>query len=197
MKHIYQKLQLNNSTQLLIGSPCCPLKKLLLFCKIHVMFVGRHNSFIIGHDVAITIIEEFIAGLFGAVNNERLLDESCYNIGFVGAEYNNYCFMGNKRDVKNYFKMDSEDLWIGYQYLLFGCKTKTTWLYNDQHGKSILEITPYFNNYSRINKTYAQWIKQYKTILKLTLHKDIMVQWIDLLKIVLRIIRINSKLDPE
>lgn len=197
MKHIYQKLQLNNSTKLFIGSSCCPLNELLLFCKIHVMFVGRHNSFIIGHDVAITIIEEFIAGLFGAVNNERLLDASCYNIGFVANEYDQYYFKEKIRDAKNSFKMDSEDFWIGYKYLLFGCKNKTTWLYNNQHGKSILEITPYFNNYSRINKTYAQWIKYYKPILKLTLNKDIMVQWIDLLIILLRIIRINAKLDPD
>lgn len=196
MKYIYKELPLNKKTKIIIGSSCCPLKELLLFCWIDVMLVCKDRSFIIGHDVAITIIEEFIAGLFGAANNERLLDESCYNIGFAASEYNHSFFM-DKKDKKNSFKINSEDFWIGHKYLLFGCKSKTTWLYNDQYGNSILEITPHFNNYRPKNKIYAQWIKYYKPILKLFLNKAVIIQWINLLKIVLHTIRINAKLDPN
>lgn len=197
MKYVYQELTLNNKTKIVIGSSCCPLQELLLFCKVDVMFVDKHRSFIFGHDVAITIAEDFIAHLIYTTQQKLTLDESCHNIGFVANEYHR-AFWGNKKnDTRRLFKEDDNNFWIGYQYQLFGSKNKTGWLYNDQYGNIIFEIAPYFNTFIRNKKTYLQWIKQYKSIFRCTIAQDVALKWIDQLRKVLLMIRVNSKLDLE
>lgn len=197
MKYVYQELILNKKTKIIIGSSCCPLKKLLLFCSIDVMFVCKDHSFIIGRDVALSIAEEWIAHLIYTTQHKSRLDKSCYNIGFASNEYHHALWNSKAKKNKQNFKMDNDNVWIGYQYQVCGFKNKTGWLYNDENNNIIFEITPYFNHSTQNKKSYPQWIKHYKSLFKWIVSQDTALEWTERMKTLLFKIRLNSKLDLD
>jgi len=59
-----------------------------------------------------------------------------------------------------------------------------SWLYNDEYGNIILEITPFYPWFGETKKTYPEkisykeWIKNYKPTVKVIISQKNMKQWI-------------------
>jgi hypothetical protein len=173
-----------------------------------IKYVSNRASFIIGLvdiDEFVHKIRLFISQL---LQGNKQLDESFNNnIGYIGNYYNASVF-DNKHYIDNMiFKNDffeSIPYWIGENHTLCGYRHRQTWLYNDDFGNIILEVTPsyYSLNKRRQNKiSFEKWMKKYKPILKRTISKEIAQQWLlqmeDLLAIINQNIARMQKSDAQ
>lgn len=196
MKYIYGILKINTHTKIIVGGRL-PLSKVGIFYEVMVLFHEKNYSLLIGRDISINIAEQFISLFTKAINKCLVLDESCYNIGRLDNEYDSSVWI-YKDENRISIKKDGHDNWIGEQYRLCVYKERVSWLYNDQYGNIILEVTPWFNVRKYKNQVvYEKWIKNYKPILKRTIAPEIAQKWIQQMEVLLRTVRVNSGLDPE
>ena len=93
-----------------------------------------------------------------------------------------------------YDKLERRDHWVGYRSLLWSHEV-ATWLYNDENGSIILEITPIFPGdfYDEDKTSYNQWIQNYKPYLLRKLSKEVAQQWLDQADCLLKKIEENIK----
>lgn len=109
------------------------------------------------------------------LRNEKQLSKSIVND--LGFEWNQF-FKGNSKSNKafNYHWMCNDHTEIKPYY--------NSWLYNDQDGNIIFEITPFYPWHNTTKKTnsekisYREWIKHYKPIVKTIVPKEKFIQWI-------------------
>lgn len=72
-----------------------------------------------------------------------------------------------------------------------------SWIYNDQDGTIIFEITPFYPWHNTTKKThperisYKEWIKDYKPTIKTVILRENLIQWIEQTKALKR--EINGK----
>lgn len=147
----------------------------------HILFQNKKRAFIIGNTSIIEAAKRLRFLCEKALSNQLCLHESIKNnIGLLENEYNNVFWEETYSTVTRTFIKEGSS-WIGNRYSLWGAKNKATWLYNDQYGNIILEITPWFHSSyrNRFEKLpFAQWIKSYKPILKRIIPKETAKQWI-------------------
>jgi hypothetical protein len=94
--------------------------------------------------------------------------------------------------------------WIGLKYSVWQAPSNVhpclaTWLYNDQQGNIIIEITEnYFWHYTEPDGdaryiSYQQFIQQYQPLLKHTLQHNVAEQWLQQAKSWLNMLEENEK----
>lgn len=131
----------------------------------------------IGVTSAGTFAEQFIKSLSLAVEQKLILDKSIIqNLG--------YCWNDILAGRKDKLTLINEDYgefvdWVGLKYYLFGSYADSdlyvsTWLYNDQDGNIVFEVTELFK--WSIKKTYSEqdpeflqyleFLKGYQSIIK-------------------------------
>jgi len=122
------------------------------------------------------------------LENELSLDTSINeDIGFM---YNQYDYLFWTKDsivVDDFVHELSETtpVWVGMRYQLWMTKKYVTWLYNDNNGLIIFEVTPLYPfSYRNSSKeqdyiTYKKWIKNYKSCLTRTISREVAQQWFE------------------
>ena len=146
-------------------------------------------------------------------NSDRLrelLSDALYNklplhksinqdIGFL---YNQYCdFIRNPATLVNsHFECIQSgpiDYWVGDYYHLWA-KKYVSWIYNNNDGDIIFEVTPFYP-YSYCDPqtepnfiTYDQWIKTYQPYLIATFSKETAQEWLDQTKCIIKTIDENN-----
>lgn len=119
-----------------------------------------------------------------ALDNKLFLHDSIRDdIGYLSNEY----FQGRNGFVINGFSKKSSG-WVGdFYYLWEGSKQKiryVTWLYNDNNGEIIFEVTPAYpylfcDPDKELNYvSYQEWIKNYKPYLKVVMSKQVGQEWL-------------------
>jgi hypothetical protein len=196
MKYIYSTLKINRRAKIVVGGRL-PLPRIGIFYEVMILFDEKKHSLLIGRDICINIAEQFISLFTKAINNSLVLDDSCNNIGHIDNEYDSSVWI-YRDEHRISIKKNDHGNWIGEQYRLCVYKERVSWLYNDQYGNIILEITPWFNvRKCKSKASYEKWIKNYKPILKRTIAQEVAQKWIQQMKVLLRMVRINSGLDSE
>lgn len=109
------------------------------------------------------------------INSEAVINNSFINS--IGFEWNQF-FEGILKDTE----VDQYHCWSSCHKQVEPCFN--SWLYNDENGNVIFEITPFYPWHGKTKKTnpekisYKEWIKTYKPILKTMIPKDSLKQWI-------------------
>lgn len=83
-------------------------------------------------------------------------------------------------------KQEFNDAFLEYNWLSNSSKRPyyDSWLYNDENGNIILEITPFYPWHNVTKKTcpnkisYKEWIKNYKPVVKTIISKENFKQWV-------------------
>ena len=123
------------------------------------------------------------------INGEIILDANiANNPGFEWNEY--YEGLINDTDVieKYHFEGNAHKQIRPYY---------TSWLYNDEQGNIIFEITPFYPWFYVTKKThpekipYKEWIKNYKPAVKTIIPKENIKQWIKQADELARIYKLN------
>ena len=134
-------------------------------------------------------IDKFITILNDALQNKKQLPG--HFLEGIGYAWNLYVNADNNSKLsyanQKYKFLDDYYLW----YSKF-----TTWIYNDNLGNIILEITPsyphtYSSNFSY--QDYLQWIEAYKPIYKQIVSREIAQKWLDQASHILMVIDENSE----
>ena len=100
------------------------------------------------------------------------------NINDPGFEWNQYYegLMKSTDVIKKYHFAGNSSKQIRPYY--------NSWLYNDEKGNIIFEITPFYSWHNTTKKTnpekisYKEWIKNYKPAVKTIIPKENLKQWI-------------------
>ncbi|MBP6869767.1 hypothetical protein KBC04_02710 [Candidatus Babeliales bacterium] len=154
-------------------------------------FVYNNNEFIIGQASAGDLCENFIARLQKNLKNELQIHESIkQNLGFM---YNQYCHqlpLLSSEFVKILSKSGESSYWVGLDYDVWSTyiSTKsmlTTWLYNDDKGNIIFEVTPLYQ-WSFLPdepedpdfQTYEEFMKDYKPLITRVIPRQVAIEWL-------------------
>lgn len=119
--------------------------------------------------------------------NSLLLDSSLDDVGYV---YNQYCdFLWSKESsmtIDDFFyeNGDKDKDWVGMRYYLWAGGNSVTWLYNNQDGEIILNVSSFYpfihagTNEEPNYIPYQEWIKGYKPYFTTVISKDLATQWL-------------------
>jgi hypothetical protein len=157
------------------------------FCDdIEIYFISDNQDYRLFFDCFQYTLRSFIADFNDAVNNKLSLHPSIkQDLGYLWSEE---CF-GVSSGSKLTLERDEDDNWVGERYILWsssdGLDQKlTTWLYNNENGKIILEITPSYKWHFQDPEpgenyiTYQQFIKNYQPLLFRTIDREVAKKWI-------------------
>ena len=126
-------------------------------------------------------VDEFYAFLAESERIQKLLKGEMIlssKINDLGFEYNQ--FTAGKQPFNKAFL---EYFWFNNSYKKIR-PFYTSWLYNDQEGNIVFEITPFYSWFNVTKKThpdkisYKKWIENYKPIIKTIIPKENIKQWI-------------------
>jgi hypothetical protein len=133
-----------------------------------------------------------------AVKNKLKLHKSIIqDIGFL------YNEESEGKEGFFYTKLENRDYWIGNRsnlwspVVIYG--NLQTWIYNNEAGDIIFEITPvYPYHYCDPEEEpnfipYEEWMKDYKPFLIRTIPKDVAQRWLEQTKLLLKQIKKNIK----
>ncbi len=146
-----------------------------------IYFIHEQQSLLIGQNPSGDILNQFAKNLGNALDNKLQLHESItQNLGFMINEYYHQIFSPNSES----------SYWVGLNYEIWSTMGDantytTTWLYNDDKGDIILEITPLYTWSFQENEienpmftTYDEFIKNYKPILRRVIPHKIAQAWL-------------------
>lgn len=178
-------LQLNlTSKELIVFENKLSLNKLHCCDHINIYFKNNNDLFIgiiSSHD-----LNDFRDMLIKSLNNQLQLHPSIQqDIGYLANEE----YDGNSTLKFIYYDLEDKPYWVGIQYTLWQISGSirpnlTTWLYNNEKGEIILEITPDYPWHfmdpepEEVFVAYEQWIKDYKPLLICTIAHEVAKRWL-------------------
>jgi hypothetical protein len=185
-----------------------PLKEIFCCDELRIYILRKSiEGLVIGEYDATVLLSRLIDLLKKCLLDNLRLDLSVKDkLGFLDNKYDDYLWNEHSKLDKTFVEKPLENItyWIGEDYTLCGYRHRQTWLYNDDFGNIILEVTPsyYSLNKRRRNKiSFEKWMKKYKPILKRTISKEIAQQWLlqmeDLLAIINQNIARMQKSDAQ
>lgn len=165
-----EKIMIEATDSIKEMSPCC--------YEVSFVFIKNSTRWVLWHDFINVGLQELKYHLEKTLNNEFKLHESINkDIGFLSNE--------ESQGKQGFFykKVENYNHWIGQNYALWSSDTQA-WLYNNDDGEIILEITPSYPwhyNDPKDNECfvpYEDWIKDYKPLLITKIPKEIAKKWL-------------------
>lgn len=163
-----------------------------------IFWIDSSKELLLSHDSV-----RMNMGWFNGMLHQALLDKlklpNSINQN-IGYQYN--------RDINEdnpnieYEKIETIKSWIGNRYKLWSNSVET-WMYNDDHGNIILEITPVYPKTFRDPEEdldmqdYQNWMKSYAPILIRTIPRNIAETWLKQTEDILEEIKANIKMLQE
>jgi hypothetical protein len=185
---------LNNKENIILKSSMA-WNKVAILEDIQILFQTRKVELVIGHGIAVGMLQDVINGLQGATQNKRVLSDQCVckgNLGLYAVQDFAACILEQNHD-NNVFQECSHQ-----SYRICAAKKRAVWVYNNKFGSIMLEITPWFEvTESTEQKKYEQWIQQYRPIAKRIITIEKAHELVEQIRSLLRIIRINGDLSPD
>jgi hypothetical protein len=192
VNYIYS-VSLNKKEYIEIHTPI-PWSEVKIFYDVRLVLKNKKQRLVIGEDIAIGLIEDLMCAVQEAIKKERILDHTCICQGNVGLQSvkSSYDLM-----VGNQVVIDANATCVHQGYSVCGFKnSRATFVYNDQFGNIILEITPWFSVYRYENKdVFPKWVKQYKPILRRYVKPEVAQILVEQLQLLLAMVRKNSGLN--
>jgi hypothetical protein len=194
-------LHLNNNESIILSSHDSP-DKMGEWDDIAIEYRGENSIYLTDSrgDEILRSAEELLTK---TLNKELLLHESIkQDIGYLWNEE-----LQGKPGL-TYEEGSGNIYWIGERFLLWSCNSRlenrgTTWLYNDENGDIILEITPVYPWTFRDPKpnekyvSYDEYMKSYKPLVIRKIPVDIAQEWLVQVKKLAHTIQESEKrMDP-
>ena len=109
--------------------------------EIPLLFIKNKEKILLGKDSIRAFISSLNTHLQKALlNNLKLPSSITTNIGYL---FNKEINEERPNSELQYEKCENGNSWAGWKYNLWSYLT-ATWMYNDDHGNIILEITPVY-----------------------------------------------------
>jgi len=150
--------------------------------------IQNNQKTLLSHNFFSPYLEEFIIALKQALQKNRQLDSYLtQNIGYYWNESVNGVNPENPFN-ENYSLLKKYALWESHI---------TTWIYNNEQGQIILEITPYYPHTFSDNFSYQDfltWMQNYKPLYKTIIPRHVAEQWLAQAQQILDTIDENSQM---
>lgn len=178
----------------------CP-KNIIHSCNFSLLSLMIDNrSVIIGKSIIDDYVQVLKKQLLLALANKLQLDASIQQD--IGLYWNQELNEEDPSSILNYGINGNS--WVGNKYFLWGTDSSKkyeqfgTWLYNNAQGDIIFEVTPVYPetfidpmNIDEI-QDYEQWMQnEYKPFLVRIIPKNIAMQWLEQIELILQKIRLN------
>ena len=160
--------------------------------EIIAIFVNDDNGLVIGEDTASDLFAACIIRLQKALNNELGLHPSIkQNLGFMENQYCHQIPHVSSDFVKILSRTGESLYWVGSDYHVWSAYTTTkpmvaTWLYNDEQGNIIFEVTPLYRWSFFPDEpedpdfvTYEEFMQNYKPLWNRVIPRDIAIIWLE------------------
>lgn len=204
MKNYDLIFQLNDNEKIAIKL-VEPIQEIHCCYEAQIIFIDRSGSQYLINEDSVRESMYSLSGLLNKALKNQLKINALLSLRDIGYFFNEY--RQSKPDT--IYEIDDsgqEGDWIGSKYLLWG-KEVTAWIYNNDQGEIIFEITPDFPGQPtyRFNdeplsleeqenyKKYEEWIKNYKPLLIRVISREIAQQWLDQANEILTAIEDNIK----
>jgi hypothetical protein len=167
-------------------------------CSFVKVYLSNEKDFRIGQESAGEVFEHFIRPLKKAIKNDLQLDISLnQNLGIMLNQY----YQDKPSDFVQVSSIYHEGThWIGLNYHLFSSfgdakPQVSTWLYNDDNGDIILEVTKDYpwhfvfdeKDYDDLEYiTYDEFMKDYKPLIQRVIPREVAIMWVEQLMEVYR-----------
>lgn len=158
--------------------------------KASVFFIRGRRRYVVGVGAISTCLERLCDLLTRALTGQLKLHRSiAQDIGFMLNE----CQQGRMLCAREKIDGDKRTSWVFRRYLLGGWD-EAAWIYNDDAGEIIFELTPCFSgdptfslepgeqlDQDQIDELpwYEEWIKGYKPILVQSIPRSIALRWLE------------------
>lgn len=171
-----------------------PLHDIYCCDRASIVWTNDYTSYVLLDDSVFPIynmVQVFIILLNKSLSNKLQLHQSLTTMD-IGYLYNED--LQNKPGLA-YEQWEGEEypLWVGYKYFLWAGNDVQSWIYNNNAGDIVFEITPNFpeklstnfsNNRLSIEKqknheSYKKWIQEYRPLLIRTIPREVAEQWLD------------------
>ncbi len=188
--HSYDIIFVLNKDEKLVVDLEKPFEQLPCYCQTTISFYSGSREYLLNlNDDLESSMQRFSNSITKSLNNSLHLHESMTNdIGYLYNEYLKY-ELNNSDDERrlnsNLVYEDEFDSWVGIQYQIWSCGQWAAWMYNDENGKIIFEITLRYPGFFVeedefiVMPSYEDWIKNYQPTIIRVISKDIAQKWLE------------------
>jgi hypothetical protein len=188
--------KLNNEEGIFMSLPC-NFEELACCSEGAINFYTQEHTYTMALDLVLYFMNELIGSLSQSLENKLRLHESISkDIGYLSNEY-----LQDKPGLVCE-KLEGIDYWVGSKNALWSTRQNmypklASWLYNDQNGNIIFEITPRYPWHFSEPKEgedfipYEEWIKSYKPVLIRAIPVEVARQWLEQANMILKKIEEN------
>lgn len=182
-KYRIATFKLPDEEKIIIESPY-PINEFACCDEIPILFLYGKDHYVLNTDLLREAMSMFAIFLERALANQLPLHESIkQDIGFLWNEE-----LQEKPGLV-YEKFNDRNYWVGQSHLLWDTPSTvkpetTTWLYNDNNGSIVLEITPTYPWHfvkpkkREIKIPYEEWMSGYKPFIVRTIPREVAEQWL-------------------
>ena len=165
-----------------------------------ITFQKNNINILLSEDVIRDAMENLNFLLKKSLNKELYLHKSItQDIGFTYNQYSNDLRKDDLSLMNNfmYNELGKDKIWVWDKHYLWAGNF-VTWIYNDNDGNIILEITPLYPYFDDEKKntfyiSYDEWIKNYKPYLIRKIPMEIARQWLTQANEIIQ--RINANIE--
>jgi len=190
--------KLNDSEKIIIQATD-PVDDLHCCYRAPIVFFENTTEYTILDDTISLAMRDFSRLLQKALHNKLKLHQSITkDLGYLSNEDT------QEKPGLFYKKVEGYDRWIGMDYFLWGLggdNALSAWLYNDEKGSIIFEITPdypWMFDDSKKNPgymSYKKWIKTYKPCVVRKISQDVAEKWLEQAEYILKKMNENMARD--
>lgn len=173
-----------------------------MYCNEALITLEQNNTCIkLAHDSLYNNMISFTRSLKKGLNNDLQLHQSLtHDIGFLFNQYSaRICGKKLKEPTfLTYIIKNDKSYWPGNNYGLWEYDF-ITWIYNDNNGNIIFEVTPFYPYmYCERKKEpsyipYNKWIKTYKPFFIKTISKETAQEWLNQAECIIKTIKENVR----
>ena len=179
------------------------LNEIVLYEYVNINFCGV-NTYALEQDCFDHVmhrVKYFLGETLGEKLKLHKSLRSSSGVSLLGYQWCKYLQKKERKDLI-YDREKKGIQWVGYSYVLFessGSYGPTTWLYNDEQGNIVFELTPvypWFYSDPEPKKTfikYSEWMKTYKPLLIRTISKETAQQWLKQIDELVEVVKKNDE----
>ena len=200
--HPYDIIFVLNETEKLVIDLKKPFEQMPCYCQTTISFDTKLKEYILTvNDDLESSMQMFSESLTKSLNNKLQLHASITkDIGYLHNEGLYYQLNDTADDDELHLNPNLTyegdfDTWVGIQYQIWSCRQWAAWMYNDEHGGIVFEITPRYpgffleENESVEMPSYKEWIQTYQPAVVRFISKDIAQKWLSHAKDILAYIK--------
>ncbi|HLC06891.1 MAG TPA: hypothetical protein VJJ26_01760 [Candidatus Babeliales bacterium] len=179
--------RLSNTERLVVDLEM-PFETLPCFCQITISFYDGFREYILNlHDHLEDGIRKFRDILEKSLKGEMRLHKSLTNdLGYLHNECLKYALNTDDEtwQLNPNLTYDEDEIWIGYNYQLWACGQWAAWMYNNENGEIIFEITPRYPGFCVEEgelvamPAYEKWMESYHFAILRVISREIAQKWL-------------------